>query len=791
MASLWSKPFFSHPAHLLKDHLRDVGEASAHYVKSTRINNEALVKVAEIVGKTHDFGKYSAYFQRNLQGEKIEKKLRSHAPLSAIFTAWNVSRKFKDPFLTTVAYLCVLKHHGNLINFSETLNKFREFPPSPQSQLESIEENLPKISTELSEIGVQGIDEFITNIGEARNNIGQGLFHATRGTKTGWDEYFKTLILFSALIDADKKDAAKISKAQRRTLPQNIVDEYRKAVFRKQSTMDELRNELYESVMHFLEKLDVPPRIMTITAPTGSGKTLLSLSVALKLREQLIEQGVSPRIIYCLPFVNIIEQTNEVFSDVLRKGGCSINPEVLLKHHHLSIPVSEDEVPLHQALELQESWNSEIIVTTFVQLMHTLVGYRNSFLKKFHNMANAIIILDEVQTIPIEYWRLTRELFKNLTEKTSSHVILMTATQPLIFGEGEAVELVPHSPKYFEKLDRTHLRYNPEEMNIKDAAKLAQELWKRCQSLLVVVNTIQSSIELYENLRSMTGEIIRIGVDDEKLDDTNLPVIAYLSTNIIPKERKRRVELIKGLLREGKRKVLVVSTQVVEAGVDLDFDAVIRDIAPTDSINQVAGRCNRSGRLDKGEVHIINLRDEKGNPYATRVYSKEHVRISKKLLEEKREASEKDFLKMVREYFQKQAHYEGYCDSDESKSNIKSIVELNFDNLSEFSLIEDEPTEAIFVEYDPEAKEALMEFTKRLEEFRKAERGDDTFKKRAILRAARVKLEDYILNIRKQDCHQKETIQETTIRYLGEKYVEEMYDRETGYKRNTIHPAIW
>jgi len=795
MAYSWSKPFFSHPGRLLKDHLKDVGEASANYVKAAKVKDKVFIRAAEIVGKTHDFGKYSTLFQRHLQGEQMSIKSRSHSPLSAIFASWVINRELKDPFLTATAYLCVLRHHGNLINFNDTLdtlNQFLEDSPTQLSQLNSIKENLPRISTELTEIGINGTNEFFENTDEVIRDIRRVLFTATKKSKLSWDHYFKTLLLFSALIDADKKDAAKIKVIDRHILPSNLVDNFRKKAFSKQSPMDVMRSELYEGVMCSLDKLiDNQQSIMTITAPTGSGKTLLSLSIALRLRTKLTDQGDPPRIIYCLPFINIIEQTHDVFSRIITMEESKIDPKVLLKHHHLSIPVLDEEKSLHNALELQESWDSEIVVTTFVQLMHTLVGYRNSFLKKFHNLANAIIILDEVQTIPIEYWLLTKELFKNFTKNTSSRVIFMTATQPLIFREDEAKELVPDSSKYFDRLDRNHLHYISNEMTIKEAANLIHEKWTKGHTLLVVVNTIKSSIELYEELKGIVGEAVRMGFNDEELNKTNKPVIAYLSTNITPKERTRRIKLLKEALDKGNRNVILVSTQVVEAGIDLDFNVVVRDIAPTDSINQVAGRCNRSSRLKKGEVYVIRLRDEEGNLYANQVYSKKHVEISSKILENKIETSEKDFLKMVKEFFQEQYNYEGAYASDESKTIIKNIENLSFGNLSDFKLIKDEPTEAVFVEYDEEATKTLTEFIKRLKEFREAGKSDDIFNKRAVLRSARVKLEEYIVNVRKRDCQLGEIIPETTIRHLKKEYLEEMYDRETGYRRDTLHPSIW
>jgi CRISPR-associated endonuclease/helicase Cas3 len=415
------------------------------------VKDEVLLQAAELIGKSHDFGKYTKYFQERVRDELKGKKgwrhnreLYSHAPLSAAYAAWAAKQLFNDPFIVAASMLCVREHHCNLrVRFSELSSILEGILDNPnyRKQVDSLSACVDSISAELESLGLPSLHGFLDAFKNGMQEVLDALKLASF-RNYNIDDLYKLLLVFSALIDSDKKEAAGIDAGVRTDIPADVVDRYVSEKFGHiGGQMAELRRELYEEVMKALdEKLRGPeiPRIMTITAPTGSGKTLLALSVALKIREKIFrDTGHRARIIYVLPYINIIEQTYDVFSNVLGTGGTSPPIHVLLKHHHLYYPQDdEDEGSLEEKLMLVESWESEIVVTTLVQFLGTLIGTRNSMLKKFHKLYGSIIILDEVQAIPIEYWRLVREAVQALSKY--SYIIFMSATMPMMLKGGRS-----------------------------------------------------------------------------------------------------------------------------------------------------------------------------------------------------------------------------------------------------------------------------------------------------------------------------------------------------------------
>jgi CRISPR-associated endonuclease/helicase Cas3 len=818
MEFLWNEEFWSHPdGVLLSNHLWAVGNNCRDFVHQAGVNDEKILYTAELVGKTHDFGKYTPFFQRYVRGLNINSRLREHSPISALFSAWLVWRELKDEFLTLASFICTLRHHGNLAeDFYDLENRLEdrfggknrlEFDPGRYAkQIGSIRANLDRISIEMEGIGIHGVGEFIDELPETYNRLLE-LLYSMGETKieNAWKKYFILLLIFSALIDADRRDAGQLEKMyERKELDPNMVDAFREKKFKTQSSpLDPLRNEVYKNTMEFLNKNYLPGRIpqkATIVAPTGIGKTLLGFSIALKLREQIYKRtGHMPRIIYVLPYINIIEQTYDVLSKVL--DGLAVSPYMLLKHHHqYFLEGDREDMPLDEALLLHDAWDSEVIVTTFAQFLHTLIGGQKNFLRRLHNMFNSIVILDEVQTIQMEYWELMKRCVEEFARNSNSLVIAMTATRPIIFGDW--AELVPNYQEVFKKLDRVHYHYHRDEMKVGEMVSwFWSEIWsKKPSSVLMVLNTISSSIAAYKMVKKRFSEDEVVGLGEagerDKVKDAKRTVLAYLSTNIVPAERRRRIERIKDLLNGG-RKVIVVSTQVIEAGVDLSFDVAIRDIGPIDSIIQVAGRCNRSWER-RGDVHIVRI-VENGEELAPKVYGPLLIHVAKQILEGHCEFQEKDILKIIDEYFN-----EGYRrkSHEKSKEILEAIERLDFSKISKFELIEDEPKEAVFIELDGEARRALEEFKEAMKKFQEVKGSKDLRKIlecRARLRKARVELENWLVAVwdRQAGRLPPTTIsgtENTPIYYVSWsssnrtnaalKYKDKLdkyYDRETGY----------
>ncbi|MCK4643614.1 CRISPR-associated helicase Cas3' [bacterium] len=726
----------SHPDKSLFTHLKNVGDLSKKIVKSKKlnldefINSETLQEISYLIGITHDFGKSTKYFQQYItekdEVERVKLKNRPethHAFLSSIFTYYTVkdylSRKDLDEkeyykYLPILSFLVVKRHHGNLDNAKDETYAFDD------NEYKIFEKQINNIEFEkLSEIYLKLYSKYEIDVNnfrceEVAKEINTKQKKAVRKLES--EEtlfyYFTTLLLYSVLLDADKTDAANLMPVKRRNIPSGIVDRYKKKKFGKpENKINEIRENIYNEIISRVAKSDLDrDKILSLNVPTGTGKTLTSLSFALKLRERLEkEKNFSPRIIYSLPFLSIIDQNYDVFNDVLG------NPttDILLKHHYLS-DVSyktEDEFEnieleknISKSLLLIEGWNSEIIVTTFIQFFYSIITNRNRAIRKFHNIANSIVILDEVQAIPHKYWLLVKDTIKYFAEHFNTYFVFVTATQPLIFDEekNEIKPLIKNKKEYFKKFSRVDLFPKLRSMSIEEFKVELRDGVSEYpnKDFLIVMNTINSSKNIYNFVKDELNEM-----ENSKL--------YYLSTNIVPKERLKRINEIKKKTKERK---IIVSTQLIEAGVDIDVDIVYRDFAPLDSINQVAGRCNRNYEHTKGIVRIFVLKEQRNGTtyYPHSIYDGFLTVKTQKVFEEMKsdvcKIDESEFLELNMSYFGKVK--EGMSD-DESNDILRNEKKLEFAKLSEFELIENAPYKVeIFVEIDAEAEEVMEKYLK-------------------------------------------------------------------------------
>ena len=446
----------------------------------------------------------------------------------------------------------------------------------------------------------------------------------------------------------------------------------------------------------FLENIDLEKKIYSLNVPTGTGKTLTSLNFALKLKEILNQKkNYNPKIIYCLPFTSIIDQNYSVLEDVIKTNKLEPDNHIILKHHHLSdlgFKFEDETFDIDKSLLLTESWMSSIIVTTFVQFFNSFISNKNRSLKKFHNMANAIVILDEIQSVPYKYWTLINETFNIFAQTYNTYFILVTATMPMIFNPQEIEEIIPEKKIYFQSnnLNRIKLigeiqqQYLPEFIE-NFTIELAENIPDK--SVLAIFNTISSSQEVFKQLTN-------------ELEGT----VLYLSTSILPVERSNIIETIK---EKGTRKILI-STQVVEAGVDIDLDIVYRDIAPLDCIFQAAGRCNRHAlNNEKGIVKVINLYDDKTDrQYAKYIYSNTQLEGTLKLFDNRSCYYESEFLDLAEQYYSNIV-----VSQDTSYDFLKHIRNLDYYQLGKFSLIDTNLTAYdFFIELNNEAMDLMQQF---------------------------------------------------------------------------------
>lgn len=731
--------FYSHlePKIFLKDHLQYVGDISKKIITSKKINGmdkAVLADVSYIIGISHDFGKYTTFFQEKLESLRDQNDpLTYHGLISALFAFELVKEYIKKTdrenektykFLPLIAYFIVKHHHGNLNNIETDIDREQLFKVGFKNiypQFRDIWVNNDQIAEEydsLLRLHHLSSEKIFTNLEKYKKEIefsndikplikelDKSLYFLFKNRENRNIIYYLLVqLLYSVLIDSDKKHAGRVTEIERRELPESLVENHLNSQDFKEdnvSNINQIREEIRKSVLKNISDSSNNQKIFTLTAPTGTGKTLTSFSAALVLRNKLKKEmnlEYEPRIIYSLPFTSIIDQNYSVFDRVLSQiTDFEANESVyLLKHHHLSeifyktkdIDKGKD---IDESLALIESWESEVIVTTFIQLFYTLIGYKNRSLKKFHNIVNSIIILDEVQNIPIEYWRLTQEILTAITRYFNCRIILMTATKPLIFEEGTYKELVDDYESYFKKdeLSRVCLNIDSKKKRMEEFCNELND-WSK-NSYLFVFNTIESSLDFYEEI-------------NKKIEEEGLSFkLCYLSTNIIPKDRKKKIEKIKQAINNNE-KIIIVSTQLIEAGVDIDCDCVYRDLGPLDSIIQVAGRCNRNKRLATADVYLVNLIKENGKTY-TGIYDTILLDMVNKILKDEKRIYEKEFLGLINEYFSSAKKRSGM----ETKL-IDSIYELYFDTktdnvkrkpISEFELIKEDLFKIdIFIELD-------------------------------------------------------------------------------------------
>jgi CRISPR-associated endonuclease/helicase Cas3 len=433
-----------------------------------------------------------------------------------------------------------------------------------------------------------------------------------------------------------------------------------------------------------------------------------------------------------------------------------------------------------------DTWQADIIITSFVQFFETLIGNRNKLLKKFNHFADAIIILDEVQTLRLDQMPLLGAALFYLSKFLKSRIVLMTATRPKIFelaqqeilnDENEKVEpleLLGNYEKVFSLFDRTAIHplldgllENQENRVQEFLTNIFSQKWSSKKSCLIVCNTVKLSILLYQQIEEYLQEL-----------EFENPIF-YLSTNIIPAQRFERISGIKEAIQKGKAPILI-ATQVVEAGVDLDFDMGFRDVGPIDSIIQVAGRINRNN--DKSRAHSPLYIVDFDEIMTLKVYGRMAYQQALKALRQQEVFEETEYLKLIEAYFDGIANRSSF---DNARQVFKSMKTLRYDDedkstfpISAFRIIEESDRYApVFVEIDNKASELLEKYRQKITNEISTEEFNRDWK---------LKFQQHIISVPKFLCEDLETVNEFEENILLVP-LEELYTRysfNTGYNRN-------
>ena len=553
----------------MKEHSSGVGKLMREFALS-----ESFADLYEFCGLIHDMGKYSDDFQKYIAGES-QKKVR-HAIYGGIYA---INQSMLDVAIP------VYGHHSGLPNRPDMLLDIKTEQSSPKDGYDII------------------LKLWKEDIGDDTKIPNDKLFRDIPDTLL--KELFVRM-LYSSLVDADSLDTEKHFSEDRfnaRLCPPLSADllldrlqQKRWIPFTNNPVKSELPiNKLRNTVRKYAEsKAHLPLGFFSLTLPTGMGKTLCSISWALHHAQS--HKNIK-KIIIVLPFISIIDQTAEELKDIFNDE----DGDYVLEHHSNVVYVEDKDSEECSPKQLAtENWDYPIIVTTSVQFFESFFSNSRSQCRKLHNIQDSIIIFDEIQTLPLDVTEPTLVMLDNLQQLCRCSILFCTATQPDFKtrkgfnGISHIESLVENPQQVFDETRRVN--YHP--LNDYDEitmSELADDVVKSPKSALVVFNTKKKARSFYDEI----SEAMRHKA-------------FHLSTSMCPNHRKRVINDIRKALRN-EEYIIVSSTQIIEAGVDMDFPAVFRELAPLESIIQSAGRCNREGKNIAGDVYLFSL-TEPGQP---------------------------------------------------------------------------------------------------------------------------------------------------------------------------------
>lgn len=610
--------FWSHPNKLLENHIKNMISP----------NDDELGKQVKLF---HDIAKLKNNFQIYIRDTSSDKLDKNHSLLSAYFFLLN--SKF-DEVPTLFGFLAIVSHHGDVVNLMTLAREANKFFKN-QKELEQWDEvagaakNI-KIYSGLS----TKKDEFLDRAEKLR----QYLVLSQYRHKFTYDDFINFKNLYSNLIYSDKFEAIfSMPKQQSKDIPIDVLE----AGIQNLSP-----NEKRDAFRKFvLNNFDKERKLFTLTAPTGYGKTLTALNFALKFNK--------PRIIYALPFTSIIDQTYDIVAKIYK------NSDILVSKAHHKTTIGEENLTKEDRYSkikfLMESFSGEINVTTLYQLIFALFGNKNKDNVKFNQLKNSVVIIDEAQAIPYNFRKDFILLCEIISQRLGTIFIFMSATMPVIKSE-KFKEI--SNLDYFSKQDRYVIKW----LDIGGEDELLEKICEAAsdKNTLVVVNTIKKSQELFAKLRDKFNCFCLNGYmyDDHKRATIEAVRCAIDKSKVDPLASK----------------ILLISTQSIEAGVDLDFDIGFREVSPISSIIQTAGRVNRHFGATRGELYVF----PEISKFTNLIYG-DLYKVSGTILSDlkQKEVQESEILEISNLYFQK-------ISNQLENLHIKSEIEkLEFENINQ------------------------------------------------------------------------------------------------------------
>jgi len=614
----------TYPAHYRKvddtiqtveEHLLGVSKLCSEYAKE-----HGFEWTGKLLGVLHDIGKYTNEFRDYItEGIRREKeglpplsKNVDHGKYGGIFLYYHYPRNdIYDKVMFEILTMIICYHHGGLEDYitddldCKLLNRCKV---KDQEEENYYQEACKRLFERV--LTVEEMDKMLRkSTEEFRNYIN------TQGKQDPFDLHLIIKVLYSCLIDADRYDTYRFM--QNDNINESIKDvdveklwdifDKRLAVTEKKLKEKAPKSELEAKIHNLRQDIwkecndhgNKDEGIYTLTVPTGGGKTLSSLRYAINHAKRYNKN----RIIYVLPYTSIIEQNAAVVRDALDAG------DYLLEHHsnvvHENFSTENTSNVIDERWEyyklLTEQWTSPVIFTTMVQFLNTLFAGGTQNIRRLHNIRNAILIFDEIQAIPINCISLFNKAINFLHKECKNTVILCSATQPCLDRVEHKIhvdgEIISNLDEKFRKFKRMQVKPEIRKggMSIAEFTEFVKSKKIFNKSILIVMNTKSMAEKVYQEVKN-------------NINETDI-TFYFLSTNLCPAHRRKIIIEMKSKLAEGKH-VICVSTQLIEAGVDISFSCVIRHIAGLDSVAQAAGRGNRHGEGEIKDAYIVQLEGE-------------------------------------------------------------------------------------------------------------------------------------------------------------------------------------
>ncbi|WP_144938951.1 CRISPR-associated helicase Cas3' [Paenibacillus sp. 32O-W] len=782
----------------VQTHLEEVSKLSERFGGKIGVKH-----LAGLAGLLHDLGKNSEAFKDYIQeavanpNHPPQRGSVDHSTAGGklIYQQFHAgARSALEQLTAEWISMCILSHHGGLRDFIS--------PDLSSPYLERVKQKeIPEFEHAIAtffqqQMGPAELESYFNQaVREAETIIKYRQQHKLKPITFSFIQKY----IFSCLIDADRTntrtfeeneeqaerslDSASFFRECYTALMETIVS------FREgkdsEHPIHRLRSEMSDQCEQFASK---PSGIYTLSIPTGGGKTLASLRYALK---HAIEYG-KDRIIYIVPYTTIIEQNAEQIRKILK------NDLNIIEHHSNVIEEHEDgsgdeayDLKKKKLKLAKDNWESQIIFTTMVQFLNVFYSRGTRNVRRLHNLANSVLIFDEVQSVPVKCISLFNEALNFLSSFGRSSIVLCTATQPALdYVENKLKiptnsEMVQDLKRVSESFKRVNIvdKTTTEGYNASELKKFILTEMEKVDSLLVILNTKTAVRKLYEEL------------NDKAERKQHSYKLFHLSTSMCPAHRKKVLENVKRQLETDGQRVICISTQLIEAGVDISFQCVMRSLAGLDSIAQAAGRCNRHGKDKIRNVYVIKSSDEELSKLKEiRIGAEKTARILEEFAR-RPEVFGNDLLspEAMKKYFEYYYHdIEGELDywipnirqnafdlldlnkdyssglQRKSGMNVRLVSKQSFATVEKYFQVIDQPTTSVLVPYNDEAKEIIADLNGEL----------DSGQLTSLLRRA----QQYVINLYTHELKQLDQAQNIDVLLHGNVYAlkEVAYTDEMG-----------